>query len=61
MTKRILIVDDDPAIGSFIELIVGREGYEVKLVESAINLESVIGEFVPALIISDLMMPGRDG
>ncbi len=61
MPKRILIVDDDPAIGSFIELIVRREGYEVKLVESAINLESVVGEFAPALIISDLMMPGRDG
>ncbi len=61
MTKRILIIDDDAAVRSFIGLILRREGYEARLLESAANLEAVIGEFSPDLIVCDLMMPGRDG
>ncbi len=61
MAKRILVIDDDTAVRSFIGVVLRREGYDVKLLESAINVENMVTEYGPELIVCDIMMPGRDG
>ncbi len=54
----ILIVEDDPAIGAFVQTALEREGFEVELVkrgEAAIERVEITS---PDLILLDLMLPG---
>ena len=58
---KILIVDDEPDIAEFLSYNLRREGFSVR---SALDGESglqVAAEFLPDLIILDLMLPGEDG
>lgn len=58
---RILIVEDDPAIGAFVQTALEREGFDVELVkrgEAALERVEIIS---PDLILLDLMLPGLDG
>jgi DNA-binding response OmpR family regulator len=58
---KILIVEDDPTIGRFVELELAHAGYEVaRFGEGEAALE-VVEEFCPDLVILDLMLPGIDG
>ena len=61
MTRRILIVDDDPRVRSAIALLLEEERYQPVQVESGpAALEAVaMQEF--ALVLSDVAMPGMDG
>jgi YesN/AraC family two-component response regulator len=58
---RILIIDDEPQIRSMLKLMLEREGYEV--VEAPDGVEGIkIYRQNPAdLIITDLIMPNKDG
>ena len=59
--ENILIIDDDPATTRLLEVLLTREGYNIQaenLSEKAIETSK---EFLPNLIILDLMMPGVDG
>jgi diguanylate cyclase (GGDEF)-like protein/putative nucleotidyltransferase with HDIG domain len=61
---RILVVDDDPAILSFIEIILKRDGYHVSAFTSAqAVLEAVrrAGHDEYDLLLTDLRLPGKDG
>ena len=59
--RRILIVDDDAAIRSALEMVLALEGYEVIVAgDGDAGLVSAIAER-PDLIISDVMMPGLTG
>ena len=57
----ILIIDDEPQIRSMLKLMLERDGYEV--VEAADGIEGIrIYRQNPAdLIITDLIMPNKDG
>jgi two-component system OmpR family response regulator len=58
---KLLVVEDDPTIGRFVELELVHAGYEVaRFVEGEAALEAV-EEFSPDLIVLDLMLPGMDG
>ena len=61
MNKKILIVEDEQAIGKALQLKLTHEGYEVELVgdgqEALTALQS--GEY--ALMLMDLVMPNLDG
>ncbi len=59
--NRLLIVDDDPAIGDLMVQVAEGLGFQTTYVERSDNLLSVCGVFQPDLIILDLMMPGTDG
>jgi DNA-binding response OmpR family regulator len=59
--QRILIVDDEPNIVLALELLMKREGYEVRTVASGETAFSAVGEFRPDLVLLDIMMPGMDG
>lgn len=61
MSSRILVVDDDPKITSFLRRGLVLEGYDVTVCNSGIDALRLVAEQVPDLIILDIMMPGVDG
>jgi two-component system, OmpR family, response regulator MprA len=58
---RILVVDDDPEIVSFLRRGLAFEGYGVETAGDGVEALSKIREKEPELIILDIMMPGIDG
>ncbi|RIK99972.1 MAG: hypothetical protein DCC75_14190 [Proteobacteria bacterium] len=65
MSKRVLVVDDDPTIRSLVKEILESEGYQVMLAEDGQQgLDMVNAEPVPidlAFIVLDVVMPGMNG
>ncbi|MCB9367122.1 MAG: sigma-54-dependent Fis family transcriptional regulator [Calditrichaeota bacterium] len=63
MTKlsRVLIVDDEPDLLANCQMILSREGYEVRTMTDSLHVEQAVSEFDPDLLITDLMIPNRDG
>jgi pilus assembly protein CpaE len=61
MSKKILIVDDDPDSLKLIELMLQRRGYDVVSAQSGSEALQDIKTKKPDLIILDVMMPGMDG
>lgn len=57
---RVLIVEDDPAVISFLQILLEGEGFEVKsaLGWAALDLAE---EFEPDIILLDIMMPVMNG
>jgi CheY-like chemotaxis protein len=58
---RILVVDDDPAFCTIMREILGAEGFEVHVAYDAQDAISKLEEFLPDIILSDIMMPDIDG
>jgi len=58
---RVLVVDDDPDIRSFVTLALAMEGYAVREAEDGRDALAVLSVWRPDLILLDLMMPGMDG
>ena len=62
MKKRILVVDDEPAITRMIKLNLEQTGrYEVRTENLGRNAIEAAREFRPDLILLDVMMPGLLG
>jgi DNA-binding NtrC family response regulator len=59
--RRILVVDDDPAIATLLAEILTDEGYTVRLAYNGPGALSVIAAQVPDLVLIDLLMPGMSG
>ena len=57
----ILVVDDEPKICSFIEVLLRREGYRVDSALSADQAIEKVKQTEYQLVITDLKMPGMDG
>ncbi len=58
---KILIIDDEHAIRFIMAEAVAAKGYEVKTAASCEDALQLIGEECFQLVITDLIMPGRDG
>jgi DNA-binding response OmpR family regulator len=58
---RILVVEDEPAIADFLERGLTAEGYSVTSVGDGEAGEAVLGAEDVALVILDVMLPGKDG
>lgn len=58
----VLVVDDDPGIGSLLQTYLGMEGFETR---SAANREEIVAEFrrgpLPDAVLLDVHLPDADG
>ena len=59
--KKILIVDDDPAIGNLLEETLTRAGYRAVRADSGTEALLSIANTRPDLVLLDLMLPGLTG
>jgi DNA-binding response OmpR family regulator len=61
MTKRILIVDDEPNIVLSLEYLVKREGYEAAIAPDGEAALAALAERTPDLVVLDVMLPKMNG
>ncbi|GHO97365.1 hypothetical protein KSF_074130 [Reticulibacter mediterranei] len=59
--KRIHVVDDEPDILEFLELILREEGYEVITSEKGDFLDHLDHSKLPDLFVLDVLLSGKDG
>ncbi len=59
--KKILIVDDEPDILEFLQVILEEEGYSVLTSQKAEYLEQLHNGGLPDLILLDVLLSGKDG
>ena len=60
-TQRILVVDDDYAIGAMLEGILGLEGFSVSVVGDGSRALAALNSSEFDALIVDVMLPGLDG
>ncbi len=61
MSKRLLIVDDEPNLLRAVAACLKTERYEVNTARSGREALMQLAEAVPDLLVSDIRMPGMDG
>jgi DNA-binding response OmpR family regulator len=61
MKKRILVVEDDTSLAWVLRENLVFEGFEVALVADGHLAVTAARDFLPDLVILDVMLPGRDG
>jgi len=61
MRKKILLVEDERALGLLYEEELGREGYDVTAVTDAEAALAALDKTAFDLIITDIRMPGKNG
>jgi two-component system, OmpR family, phosphate regulon response regulator PhoB len=61
MSRRAVVIDDEPDLCSFISSILEDNGFECQSANDAASGEDLVLEDPPDLICIDLMMPGRSG
>ena len=61
MSYRILLADDSPGIIDALTDILEARGYEIASVADGLKLVEKAKDWLPHLIIADLMMPGAYG
>jgi two-component system OmpR family response regulator len=59
--RRVLIVDDDESIRDLVDTALSFVGFDVARAASGTDALGLIPEFVPDLVVLDVMMPGMDG
>ena len=59
--KRILLAEDDPVTARFVGSLLEEHGYQVVVAEDGDHALQIAAEAAPDLIVSDLVMPYRDG
>ncbi len=59
--KKILVVDDEPDILEFLQVILEEEGYAVLASEKGEFLEQLHNGGLPELILVDVLLSGKDG
>jgi len=59
--KKILLVDDEIDILEFLSYNLKNEGYEVRVAKNGQEGVNIAKEFLPDLILLDMMMPEMDG
>lgn len=59
--KRLLVCDDEAAVGRLVRNAAVPRGYEVMVTTSGEELMRVHDDFKPSVILLDMVMPGVDG
>ena len=61
MTDRLLVVDDEPSMREFLEILLAQEGYQVATAASGEEGLKIYRQLEPDLILTDVKMPGMSG
>jgi DNA-binding NarL/FixJ family response regulator len=61
MSKRLLVVDDEPNLLRAVAAVLRGEGFEVLTARSGREALVAVAQSLPDLIVSDVRMPGMDG
>ena len=61
MSRKILVVDDEPNIALSVEYLMRRQGYEVAVASDGQEALDMLAKNVPDLMILDVMMPRKNG
>jgi two-component system response regulator PilR (NtrC family) len=61
MPQRILIVDDEDTVRTFLETLLRRAGYEVLVADSVREGRHVLKQGAPDLLITDVRLDGYNG
>jgi DNA-binding response OmpR family regulator len=61
MSKRLLIVDDEPNLLRALEAYLGAAGFEITTARNGAEALVKLAQALPDLIISDIRMPGMSG
>ncbi|MEG2377742.1 MAG: response regulator transcription factor [Clostridia bacterium] len=61
MATRVLVVEDDANIAELIRLYLEKDGYEVAIAADGLVGVSKFSEFLPNIILLDIMLPELDG
>jgi len=59
--EKILVVDDDDSYRYTLEKLLSQEGYDAKGASSGKEAMKILNAFKPAVIITDIIMPDKDG
>jgi two-component system, OmpR family, response regulator BaeR len=59
--KLILIVEDEPQLAALMSEYMQQAGFTTNIVDNGLHVINVVKELKPALILLDLMLPGKDG
>ena len=60
-TGSVLIVEDDPDVGSLMDLILRQKGHRTRLVDSGEAALDACERYPPDLVLLDLTLPSMDG
>ena len=58
---KVMVVDDEPDIVELLQYNLAKEGYEVRTATDGKKAIEIAKEFLPHLILMDIMMPQMDG
>lgn len=61
MSKRCLVVEDDPNIAELLRLYLTKDGFDVMIASDGNKAEADFDLFQPDVILLDIMLPGKDG
>ncbi len=61
MSKRVLVIEDEPHIAEAISFILSRDGWQVRLHAEGSDAIDVIRAEPTDVLILDVMLPGRSG
>ena len=59
--NRLLVMDDDPDVGTFFGQVGEDLGFDVKVLADPLEFGATVTAFSPTVVLLDLQMPGRDG
>jgi len=61
MKKRVLVIDDDPAILAMIEEVLSYEQYDVKASSTSLGALNDVKEFMPDIVLVDYLIDHING
>src|SRR5258708_37242184 len=59
--KRVLAIDDEPAMTEWLKMVIEAEGYEVRTALIGTRGEEIYKQWRPDVVVTDLMLPDLDG
>ena len=59
--RRVLAIDDEPAMTEWLKMVIEAEGYEVRTALIGTRGEEVFKQWRPDVVVTDLMLPDLDG